>query len=118
MSIQKFALILRTWIGATHKLQGLGLVSQNASCTSGGKKAYLCANPENLSNRVASVEIIVVILPTLWSARPRPDRRRDLRNTAPMIFSETKERVPHQKTASASKKTYGRSYGKSRDETS
>ena len=86
--------ILHTCIGALHKLeQGHSLVSLFFWHSGKLKSTYLCASPENLSNLEASVEIIVVILPTLWSRRPRPDRRRDLRTTVPMTcFEEEKKK--------------------------
>jgi hypothetical protein len=42
-----------------------------------------------MSNRVASDDIMVVILPTLCSARARPERRRDLRKIIPMTELRT-----------------------------
>ena len=61
-------------------------------CTAEAKLTYMCPYSEKISNLEESVEIIVMILPTLWSTRARPDRRSDLRNTVPMTcFKEKKE---------------------------
>ena len=74
-------------------------------CTAESKTTYTCANPENLSKLEASIEIIVVIWPTLWSTRARPDRRSDLRNIVPMICFEKNERTPNRSTTSGGKLT-------------
>jgi hypothetical protein len=46
-----------------------------------------------VSKRVASVEIIVVICPTLCSTRLFPDRRIDLRKMLPMTAERTERPV-------------------------
>jgi hypothetical protein len=48
---------------------------------------YLCANAADKSSLVASVDIMVVICPTLWSNLARPERRRDFRKMAPINYN-------------------------------
>lgn len=48
---------------------------------------YLCANPADRSSLLVSVDIIVVICPTLWSNLARPERRRDFRKIAPINYN-------------------------------
>lgn len=71
---------LRTWIGATQRLDQCQSYELCFVCLS----AHLCMVALLRSSLVASVEIIVVICPTLCFIRARPLRRRDLRNMAPI----------------------------------
>lgn len=69
------------WIGAIHTLQRMhsGRATERVSLV-----AYWWKNAALRSRREASVEIIVVICPTEWSTRARPDSRSALRNMSPI----------------------------------
>ena len=51
-------------------------------------ESCLCANEADKSSLDASVDIIVVIWPTLCLSLARPERRRDFRNMAPISYGE------------------------------
>ena len=74
-----------TWIGPTQTLTSK-ISPSDLTGTVVDRVTYLWALEHDRSSLAVSVDIIVVICPTLCSSLARPERRRDLRNMAPINY--------------------------------
>ena len=75
-----------TWSGAPQRLFRRNILDQYHRIED-RKSTNWWAKPVKRSKCVASLDIIVVICPTLCSLRPRPDSLKDFRKIFPTIFN-------------------------------